>query len=355
MSAFTYLISFVGAIVLSAALTLVLISVCARLSLYDYPGQHKRHKKPTPNLGGIAIFGTFWLLMAGLRLMDASAFSDIGDSIYYIFAGSFLILMIGVIDDLKPLSAWPKLLVEIIAGLILHFGGMSIQVVSIPGLGTVALGNFAVIITVIWVVGLSNAINLIDGLDGLAPGVSFIAALTMTIIGLMFHIAAVALFALVLAGSMLAFWFFNRHPARIFLGDSGALFTGYIFAVISLVVPIKSYTLAALFLPLLVLGVPLIEAVSSFMRRIAAGKNVMKADRRHIFHYLAYAGLEQKQIVVLFYLSGVFFSLVAISMLVFERTAVLTILLLFMVATFILYLIFIARLKRTKRGRNGNR
>ncbi|SYZ73962.1 putative undecaprenyl-phosphate N-acetylglucosaminyl 1-phosphate transferase [Candidatus Zixiibacteriota bacterium] len=336
-------------------MTFTVISFSSRLSLYDYPGQHKRHKRPTPNLGGIAIFVSFWAVIAIIRLAGNVALEDFGDSLGYILTGAFLILMVGIIDDLKPLAAWPKLLVEIIAGLILYFGGLSIQVLSIPPFGSVELGGFAVVITVLWVVGLSNAINLIDGLDGLAPGVSFIAALTMTIIGFMFHIAAVALFALVLAGTMFSFWLFNRYPARIFLGDCGALFTGYIFAVISLVVPIKSYTLAALFLPLLVLGVPLIETVSSFTRRIAAGKNVMKADRRHIFHYLARAGLEQRQIIVLFYLSGIFFSLVAISMFVFERIAVLTILLLFMVATFILYLIFIARLKHSKRGRNGIR
>jgi UDP-GlcNAc:undecaprenyl-phosphate GlcNAc-1-phosphate transferase len=161
----------------------------------------------------------------------------------------------------------------------------------------------------------------------------------------------VVMLSLALEGALMAFWLFNRYPAKIFLGDCGSLLIGYIFAVISLVVPIKSFTTAALFMPLVVLGVPLTETASSFIRRLAAGKNVMKADRRHIFHYLAYAGLSQKKIVYLFYLSGLFFGLISIGMLLFNRTLVLSLLLLFMVVIFVIYFIFMARMKKGRATR----
>ena len=346
MNPATYFFVFLFSTLLSLILVRAAIMVCQRYSLYDYPGRHKRHKEPTPNLGGTAIFIVIWIVMAGLLLVEGSTFSDIKGSLVHIFIGSFIVLLTGIIDDLKALPAWPKLVVQALAGVILYLGGLSINLLSVPGIGTIQMGWLNIIITVIWVVSLSNAINLIDGLDGLAAGVSAIAAATMAVIGVLFQIDSVILISLILLGALISFWFYNRHPARIFLGDCGSLLIGFFFAVISLVVPIKSFTAAALFLPLLVLGVPLTETLTSFLRRLAAGKNVMKADRRHIFHYLGHAGLSQKQIVALFYLSGVVFSAISLTMFFFERTLVLGFLLLFMVVIFILYLIFMSKIMK---------
>jgi UDP-GlcNAc:undecaprenyl-phosphate GlcNAc-1-phosphate transferase len=245
------------------------------------------------------------------------------------------------------------LLVEIAVGLILYFGGLKTAWLSIPGMQSVSLGHFSVIITVLWVVGLTNAINIIDGLDGLASGVTVIAAFSMAVIGFLFGISSVVFISLALAGSVMALWIFNRHPARIFLGDGGSLLIGYIFAVTSLIVPIKSFTAAALFLPLMVLGVPLTEIISSFLRRFAAGKNVMKADRRHIFHYLAYLGLTHRQIVALFYSSGLLLGIISILMFFSERVIVLATMFLFMVVIFILFFIFMAKIRKEKKPDKG--
>lgn len=331
---------------LALALTRIVIRICRRFSFYDLPGQHKRHKRPTPNLGGLAIFLSIWGAIELLYLFDPTFLADIRIYLPCIFAGSFIVFLVGLIDDISPLPAWPKLFAELIAGIILYFGGLSIGMLSIPGLGTINFPGLGMAITTLWVVGLTNAINLIDGLDGLASGVSGIAAAIMVVIGINLHIESVIFISLTLCGVLSSFWFYNRYPARIFLGDSGSLIIGYFFAVISLIVPIKSFTLAALFIPLVVLGVPLVETISSFIRRLAAGKNILQADRRHIFHYLRYAGLSRGLIVNLFYLLGAVFGLISILMLFFNRTIVVAILLLFMVVIFIIYFILISKIRK---------
>nr|MBN2278577.1 undecaprenyl/decaprenyl-phosphate alpha-N-acetylglucosaminyl 1-phosphate transferase [candidate division Zixibacteria bacterium] len=343
---FNFLILIFISFIISLILTLGIIRLCWKYSLLDYPGRHKRHKKPTPILGGTAILAAVWISLLLYILFVEDGLDDLFPALPNILAGSLLIYLVGLVDDLKPLSAWLKLAIQTLAGLVLFFGGLSVEFISVPIYGSVPVGGFAVLITVVWVIALSNAMNLIDGLDGLATGVSVIASITLAIIGLLFQVEGVVVFSLALFGALLAFWIYNRYPARIFLGDSGSLLIGYFFAVISLVFPIKSFATAALFMPLVVLGVPLIEAVSSFFRRLAAGKNVMKADRRHIFHYLAYAGLNQRQIVALFYLTGLFFGFISLAMILFSRVMVLTFLILFMVVIFIIYFILISRMKK---------
>jgi UDP-GlcNAc:undecaprenyl-phosphate/decaprenyl-phosphate GlcNAc-1-phosphate transferase len=334
------------AFVASLILVNIIIKVSHKYAIYDYPGQHKRHNKPTPHLGGTAILLASWLAIIISLKLSPESFSGIKPVIPNIFLGSLLIYFIGVIDDFHPVPAWGKLSAQVIAGLILYSGGLSIKLVSLPIIGSTSVDGFSVVITVLWVVALSNAINLIDGLDGLAAGVSIIAYASMAVIGMLYAVEAAVVISLALTGAIFAFWLYNRYPAKIFMGDNGALLIGYFFAVVSLAVPIKSYTTAALFMPLVALAVPLIEALSSFTRRLMAGQNVMTADRRHIFHYLSYAGLNQKQVVYLFYLSGLFFGIISVGMFVFERMLLLTILLLFMVVILVLYFIFIFRMKR---------
>ena len=327
-------------------MTNAIIGICRKYSIFDYPGHHKRHRQPTPNLGGTAILIAVWAGVFVYKYLDPSAFPDIKGTLPNILIGSLIVYLVGMVDDLRPVSAWVKLAAQVIAGLVLYFGGLSIDLISLPVLGTTALNGLSIIITVFWVIALSNAINLIDGLDGLATGVSAIASGTMIVIGILYRIDTVILFSLTLLGALLAFWFHNRYPAKIFLGDSGSLLIGYYFAVVSLVVPIKSFTTAALFMPLVVLGVPLVETTTSFFRRLAAGKNVMKADRRHIFHYLAYAGLNHRQVLYLFYLSGLLFGFISIAMLLFNRTLVWSVLLLFMVVIFVIYFILIIHMRK---------
>lgn len=341
------------------AVTLAAMRPALRLAekydLMDRPGHHKRHKHPVPNVGGILLFIALWLSVLICLMLFRPFFSDISQSILYVFFGALIIFLVGLADDLTPLSAWTKLLGQTSAGLVLYLGGMAINPVSIPFMGSHDIGSLSVLITVVWVVMLTNAINLIDGLDGLAGGVSLIACLTLAVVGALYNAGAAVLFAYALIGFLAIFLFYNRYPARIFLGDSGSLQIGYYFAVVSLLVPIKSFTAAALYIPLLALGVPLLEASTSIFRRLVRGQALMKADRRHLFHYLALAGLSPRVIVGIFYLLSVLFGGFAVAMYFFNRLLVFGLLVLFMVVISALFYIFMAKLSRTARGRTDHR
>ena len=170
----------------------------------------------------------------------------------------------------------------------------------------------------------------------------------MLIIGQLYQTGGILVFILTMIGFFTVFLYYNKYPARIFLGDSGSMQIGYYSAVFSLLFPVKSYTVTALYLPLLALGVPLLEVVSSFTRRLMSGKNVMKADRRHLFHYLALFGLSPRQVVIVFYLLALIYGLFAVAMFFWNRALLFTILVFFMVVIFSIFYIFITKLSSKK-------
>lgn len=312
----------------------LLVRLCFRAGLLDMPGRHKRHHFPTPNLGGVAIFVGFWAaILIAYRIFPILSL-ELGRSFYFVVAGGLIIFLIGLIDDISDLSAPYKLLFQTIVGLLLYFGGLKITVLFIPLYGPTELGYLSLPVTLLWLVGLTNCINLIDGLDGLAAGVSSIASLALLFVGIYLNMASVMAFAAAMIGACLVFLYFNHYPAKLFMGDSGALSLGYLFAVITILFPIKSYATAAIFIPLVALGVPIIETVVSFMRRTISGQPFYRADNRHLFHYLVNSGLSKRQVVWLFYvLSGVF-AVFAGAMFIFNRRIVVTVLLVFMVVIF---------------------
>lgn len=336
------LILFSIPIVLSLAAVPLMIRLGHSYNLLDYPGQHKRHKKPTPYLGGVGLFLVCWLTILIGWLIFPSYFAELKESILFILFGSLIIGLVGFSDDMKPMSAWVKLLAQIGAGLLVYWGGLTVDLVNVPFF-VVDMSRFSMIVTILWVVALTNAINLIDGLDGLAGGVSLIAAVMLFAVGMLKEAGAVIVIVQVLIGYLLIFWYFNRYPAKIFLGDSGSMQIGFLFAVFSLSYSLKSYTTAALYIPMLALGVPLLEISTSFVRRLISGKNVMKADRRHLFHYLALFGLSPKQIVWVFYLLALVYGLFALAMFFWDRTLVFSFLLIFMVVIFALFFILMVK------------
>lgn len=326
------------------------IKLAHRYDLLDLPGRHKRHKRPVPILGGPVLFVAVWLPILVFRLVSPASFAELGQSLWYMLAGALVILLVGLSDDLSPISPYTKLASQIAAALILFMGGLQVELISTP-YGSLDVGSWSILITLVWVVGLSNAINLIDGLDGLAGGICLIAGLTMLAIGQLHQVATILTMICATVGFLLPFLYYNRHPARIFLGDSGSLQLGYYFAVFSLVVPLKSFTFTALYLPLLALGVPILEAVSSLVRRLLAGKSVFRADRRHLFHYLALAGLSPGQVVWVFYVLAMFFGGFSLAMYYFNRRLVLALMLVFMVVILASFLILLLKLP----GRMGNK
>ncbi len=348
MSLYPILVGLLFSLGISLLMMPLAIKTGHRFGLLDMPGRHKRHKKPTPFLGGAALFVSMWVTVFATSLCFPGFFGDLFGSLFYILVGALIILLVGLSDDLSPVSAWIKLGAQIAAGLVLFQGGLRIDILWTP-LGVIQIGSVSVLITVLWVVGLTNAINLIDGLDGLAGGVSLIGAVTMVVIGQLYLIGPVLIFVWALAGFLVVFLYYNRYPARLFLGDSGSMQLGYYFAVFSLVFPLKSYTAAALYVPLLALGVPILETVSSLGRRLASGRNIMKADRRHLFHYLSLAGFSPRQVVLVFYALAVVFGGFALAMFFWNRQLVFGILVAFMVVIFALFFILMTNLFPRKR------
>ena len=334
-------------ILVSMVVTIIVIPQAIKLAfkydLLDKPGQHKRHKRPVPILGGLVLFVATWSAVLVYIVLNPSLIGSMGVEFLFICAGALIVLLVGMSDDLAPVSAGVKLTAQIGAGLVLYLGGLRVELLTTPW-GSVDVGMASVFITVLWVVGLTNAVNLIDGLDGLAGGVCLVAAASMMIIGRLHGVGEILILICALIGFLVPFLYHNKYPARIFLGDSGSMQLGYYFAVFSLVVPVKSFTLTALYLPLLALGVPLLEAGSSTIRRLAAGRNIMQADRRHLFHYLALAGLSPRQVVWVFYGLATVFGIFAVAMNYLNRALVLWLLLLFMVVIFVSFFILLLKL-----------
>lgn len=339
------------ALIVSLTLSRALIRFCLAYGIVDRPGRRKRHKEPVPNLGGVSVIVsmTIALTLAGLLF---PGWFDIGLPWWHIALGALLIFGVGLYDDLQPVSAWLKLLSQAAAGLILYSGGIVVDPLYIPFVGEVHPGMWAALISVFWVIILSNALNLIDGLDGLAAGVGLIGAIAVGALSLLLHISGGVALSLALTGALIGVLYYNLYPARLFLGDSGALLIGYMFAVLSLLAPIKSFTAAALFPPLVALAVPLVETFTSFVRRLLAGKNVLKADRRHLFHYLGYLGLSYRATVRIFWVFSALSGALSIVMLFWDKSLVARALVLIMVAVLGLFLILGGRLRGASTKRN---
>ncbi len=283
---------------------------CLDKGYFDMPGPRKIHTLPTPRLGGIAIFAAYFLgLIPGILLLpetwERNYWQIIG-----IFLGGFIIFSMGVFDDLKGLSPLKKFIWEIIAACVVIAFGVKLEVLNIPFYKLITLGYWGIPLTLIWLVAITNTINLIDGLDGLAAGVSAIVAISFLVLSVILDLPLPSLLAAGVIGASFAFLKFNYFPASIFMGDSGALFLGYMFAVISLFWP-KSFATIVMFVPILALGVPIIEIVSTFFRRLLSGQKVYVADRRHIFHFLLDLGIPERVTVWLFYLVSFQFALAA--------------------------------------------
>ncbi|MCL2408980.1 MAG: undecaprenyl/decaprenyl-phosphate alpha-N-acetylglucosaminyl 1-phosphate transferase [Oscillospiraceae bacterium] len=292
------------ALVLSLVATPLVKRFAQRVGAVDVPKDARRvHKKPIPLLGGIAIFIGF--------VISVLLFADIDRQIRGILIGAVVVVIIGVIDDFKPLKAWLKFIVQIIAALIAVYHGVVIDILSNPLIFSAEpylnLGVFAYPITVLWIVLITNSVNFIDGLDGLAAGVSTISSVVMLIIAMLvpYPDPNVAIIMAALAGACIGFIPYNFNPAKIFMGDAGALLLGFILATVSVMGMFKFYAAVSFAVPLLVLALPLFDTCIAALRRILNGKKPWAPDRGHFHHRLIDMGLSQKQAVaVLYAISG---------------------------------------------------
>lgn len=330
---------------LSSVSAPLLIAYCRAKKLFDLPGPRKIHSQPVPRLGGLSILLAFWIgLLAALAVNKTFP-----PELWFVFLGTVFIFAVGLYDDLRNSSWRLKLLFEIVGGTILISGGLAIKVLYVPFVGAWSLGFWSIPITLLWVVALTNSINLIDGLDGLAAGVSLIVALTLFLAGYFLKILFLQVLALALAGTLAGFLPYNYFPARIFMGDSGALTVGFLFASLGLLFPIKGFTATALFVPLLTFGIPLLEAASTFIRRVKSGRAWHEADQGHLFHRLLELGLSQEVTVWLFYSSSLAFSFLVLCLVTLDRRFILSglvLLYLFLLVAFIILVKHVAEKKK---------
>jgi len=283
-----------------------------RVGAIDVPKDGRRvHKVPIPRLGGLAIFIGF--------VLSVVIFAEIDRQIQGILLGSVLIVSVGVVDDIMPLKAWQKFFVQIVAALIPVFHGLTIYLISNPNIFSpepyLTFGFLTIPLTVIWIVGITNAVNLIDGLDGLAVGVSTISSLTMLVVALLVTADAnVALILAALAGACLGFMPYNLNPAKIFMGDTGAMLLGYLLATMSILGLFKFYAIISFAVPFMALALPILDTGFAIIRRIIKGQSPMAPDRGHFHHRLLDLGFSQQQAVFIIYLISGFLGMIAVIM-----------------------------------------
>jgi UDP-GlcNAc:undecaprenyl-phosphate/decaprenyl-phosphate GlcNAc-1-phosphate transferase len=281
-----------------------IIKFAIHIGATDQPDARKVHKKIMPRLGGLAIFigvmtGYF---TAGLH----------HQSIKGITLAGVIIIITGIIDDLYSLSPKYKLFGQFLAALTVVHTGLSIDFITIPFIGQFDLDLLSYPVTILWILAITNSINLIDGLDGLAAGVSAIVISTIAILaGLNGNILIFTL-SLIVLGSTLGFLFYNFNPARIFMGDTGALFLGYSIAVLSLLGLYKSVTLFSFVVPIIILGVPIFDTTFAIIRRLANGMPISAPDKGHLHHRLLGLGFSHRFTVIVIYLLSIIFSIAAV-------------------------------------------
>ena len=296
-----YVLIFLMALAIALVVTPFAIKIAPRIGAVDIPLDDRRmHKTAMPRFGGIAIYlGT---------VISMVAFLPLNWQLFGVIAGGTIIFVVGIIDDIVGMPAKVKLIFQIICAIILFQFSVRISFASNPFGG----GYFffpwwlSLIITVIWIVGITNTINLIDGLDGLAAGVASIASVSIAYTAYLSDRPDIALATLAIAGSSLGFLKYNFNPAKIFMGDGGSLFLGFMLAGISVMGPMKGATLIAAVVPMFVLALPIFDTAFAILRRLLNGRPIMEADKGHLHHRLMAAGLGQKRTVLTLYgISGI--------------------------------------------------
>ncbi|GKV69367.1 undecaprenyl-phosphate alpha-N-acetylglucosaminyl 1-phosphate transferase [Sporosarcina sp. NCCP-2716] len=292
--------AFIGAIIL----TPLVIKFAFRIGAVDRPNYRKVHAAVMPRIGGLAIFGAFLIGYALLLPKDEHAAG--------ILIGAVIIIAVGFFDDMLEITAKAKALGQLVAAIVvITVGGLQIEVLNLPFIGQIEFGYLSIPITILWIVGITNAINLIDGLDGLAAGVSTIALISISVMALIMQDPFVLATAAILAASSLGFLIFNFHPAKIFMGDTGSLFLGFMISVLALL-GFKNVAVVSLVIPIIMLGVPISDTFFAIVRRIRMKQSITAPDKSHLHHCLLRAGFSHRQTVLVIYSIAILFGIAAV-------------------------------------------
>ena len=305
----TALAALLAAAIVALITTPVVRSLAFKVGAVDVPKDARRmHKHPIPRMGGLAIFLGF--------LLSVLIFLPLNDELRGMLLGSVIIVILGIFDDIYALPAKPKFLIQIIAALVAALSGNCVKFLSNPNIFSSEpyweLGWFSIPFSVLWIVGITNAVNLIDGLDGLACGVSTISASTLLVIALIVAEPEVAILTAALTGACLGFLPYNLNPAKIFMGDTGSTFLGFILATVSIQGLFKFHMIISFAVPFLMLGLPIFDTCFAILRRVAKGQSPMAPDRGHIHHRLIDMGFTQKQAVAVLYVISAILGLSAV-------------------------------------------
>ncbi len=304
----TFLVAFALSLVASLLLTRLVRDLAIRFKLYDEGGGRKIHQRPIPRMGGVAVALSFALPLLGLVLYhnDISRQLALDSPLRLsLLAGGGIMLAVGLVDDIRGTRAIVKLAGQIAAAVTVWSLGIQIEAVSIPFLGPMHLGLLSLPATVFWMVLVMNAINLIDGMDGLAGGVVVLAGGTLFVMSVIEDNALAALLLASAVGATLGFLAYNVHPATIFLGDTGSLFLGFLLALLSVHSSQKSYTLFSIIAAFLALGLPIFDLGMAIVRRYLSGQPIFRADQHHVHHILLRKGFTQSQSVVVLFAGAV--------------------------------------------------
>jgi UDP-GlcNAc:undecaprenyl-phosphate GlcNAc-1-phosphate transferase len=317
---FLFLGIFAVSLVVSFAATRQVRDVASRRGWVSFPreGRHV-HETPLPRLGGVAIFLAFsfsLILWFGLALLYPRLLEGLAPAtLLRIYVPACLIFCLGIYDDLHGAGPYLKFSVQAIAATMLFLGGM--RILDLPVLfGAHTFPWFIGLpLTVLWVVAITNAFNLIDGLDGLAAGSALFSTVVFFVVALVDHSWLGSLMSVALAGAILGFLRFNFNPATIFLGDSGSLFIGFLLSALALAGAQKAPTLVAVAIPVVSCGLPILETLLSILRRLISGRPIFTADREHIHHKLLQLGLSHRQVVIVLYAVSALFAMLSLFLL----------------------------------------
>src|SRR5437764_1908355 len=302
----TYIAVFVVALFSSLLLTPIIRRLSIRWGWLDVPRDDRRvHHKAIPRVGGLAILISVLIALLSLPLVDNLVTQSLLQDkwmLIMIFAPAVLVTLLGLYDDIKGANARVKFIALIIAGTVFYAMGGRIDNLSLPYFDSIHLpAVVSYLATLLWIVGVTNAFNLIDGIDGLAAGAGLFAALVVLGVSLMMGHPHVTVMALVLSGALIGFLRYNFNPASIFLGDSGSLFIGFTLAALSLQGAQKASTAVAIAIPLMAFAVPVIDTGFSMVRRFISGKPIFQGDREHVHHMLLARGWSQRRAVFVLY------------------------------------------------------
>lgn len=307
-----YLLAFLTSFTIVILVIPLLIKLALKIDFVDKPTQRKKHKSPIPLLGGIGMFIGF--VIGYIIFVDHVEKKSIA-----ILLGAFIIILIGTLDDFyktkgKEFKVLPRFLLQIIAAIIVYNAGIRFTGFMNPFTSTyISLPQFLqFILTIMWIFGVTTVINFSDGMDGLAGGLCAISGTTLFIVALYMNQNISAVMSILLVGATLGFLRYNRYPAKIFMGDSGANFLGFILAVISLDGAFKHATLVSIFVPILALGLPIFDNIFVVIKRFISGTPIYKADASQLHHRLLKTGLNPKQVVVVLYLVSMCLNLTSI-------------------------------------------